>query len=139
MPKGLLRDGRNTNESIIGIQQSCTHDIHNGTRAINSDDVLLTDRRLEHRRGQKVRQTLLEVRTSIIRRRVPTCESANRTQHIVVEMKLAELLKIGLHVFPAQHVLSNRHDKGTLRVCTIAGMKYCFIGVNIAEIHSLGS
>ena len=75
MPKGLLRNTRHTNESVIRIQQRRAHDIHNGTRASNSDDVLLADRRLQDRRGQEVRQTLLEVRTSIIRRRVPAGQS----------------------------------------------------------------
>ena len=54
-------------------------------------------------------------------------------------MQRAELLKVGLHVLPAQHVLSNRHDKRTFRMRTIMGMKHRLVGVNIAEINSLGS
>ena len=139
MPKGLLRNARHTNESVIRIQQRRAHDIHNSTRASNSDDVLLADGRLEDRRGQEVRQALLEVRTSIIRRRVPTRKLTRQTPHVVIRMKLAELLKVGLHVLPAQHVLSNRHDKRTFRMRTITGMKYRFVSVNVAKINSLGS
>ena len=54
-------------------------------------------------------------------------------------MKLTELLKVALHVLPAQHVLGNRHDTWTLRMRTITGMKHRFVGMNVAEINSLGS
>ena len=85
-----------------------------------------------------MRHALLEVLTSIVGRRVPSHQNRIERRHVVVEVKLGELLDVRLHVLPTQNVLGYRHDKRTVAVLVVTGIRHGLVCVNVAQIHSLG-
>ena len=53
-------------------------------------------------------------------------------------MQLAEFLDVGLHMLPAEDILGNSKQMGTLGMLAISGVEHTLTGVDSAEIGSLG-